>query len=146
VETGRTVADALGIPVSFDARLREAHLGDAQGLTWSEIHDRFGVEIAGRWRSSAPTDADVSYPGGETGAQVMRRALDAIRAFLEGSSFERVGVSTHGGVIRRVMQHVRPPGSAPVPIPNGVIYDLSYDLETGLFRLESEVPDAPPSD
>ena len=50
------------------------------------------------------TDADVFYPGGETGAQVIERVFATIEGFLAGFEYERVGVATHGGVIRRLMQ------------------------------------------
>jgi probable phosphoglycerate mutase len=126
-ETAEIVARGLGgIPHEIDARLREAHLGGAQGLTVTEIESKFGHELVHRWRSWQTTDADVSYPGGETGTEVLARVFAGLRDFLARTSFERVGVATHGGVIRRVMASLRPPGSDPVPIPNGVLYELVF--------------------
>jgi broad specificity phosphatase PhoE len=127
-ETAEIVALGLGgIPIEIDARLREAHLGGAQGLTHAEIEAKYGGELVHRWRSWQATDADVSYPGGETGTAVVSRVFAALEEFLNRTDRERVGVATHGGVIRRVMARLLPEGSDPVPIPNGVVYALTYD-------------------
>lgn len=129
-ETARIVAAGLGgIPIFTDEGLREAFLGHAQGLTYEEIKTRFGEDVTGRWRSDHPTDADVSYPGGESGSQVLSRVFAAIERFVERETgFDHIGISCHGGVIRRIMQRIRPPGSEPVRIPNAVLYRIGYDL------------------
>lgn len=125
-ETGSIVASALKIPVHEDVRLREAHLGDAQGRTREEIEKHFGEELARRWRSSHLLDADIAYPGGESGNSVMKRGFAALEEFLMNNPYDRIGVATHGGVIRRIMQAILPPGSPAVAIPNGVLYELEF--------------------
>jgi probable phosphoglycerate mutase len=127
-ETARIVANRLGIPVFSHEGLREAHLGEAQGLVREEIERRFGTEITARWRSNQISDADISYPGGESGAAIMKRVFEAMETFLHERPYEVVAISTHGGVIRRVMQKLLPPGSEMVPIPNTVLYLLTYDI------------------
>jgi probable phosphoglycerate mutase len=133
-ETARIVANRLGIPVFSHAGLREAHLGEAQGLIREEIENRFGKDIALRWRSNQISDADISYPGGESGSAIMSRVFDAMEEFLDNQTYHTIGVSTHGGVIRRVMQKILPPGSEMVPIPNTVLYLLTYDLKERKWR------------
>lgn len=128
-ETARIVANSLGVPVYVDSKLREANLGGAQGLLKEEIEARFGLELAHRWRSSLPTDADISYPGGESGGAIMERVFSGMEAFLCRADYQQIGVSVHGGVIRRVMEKLLPPGSPMVPIPNGVLYELSFDTK-----------------
>lgn len=124
-ETADIVARALKIPVWSDERLREAHLGDAQGLTREEIEVRFGEELATRWRSTQVTDADVSYPGGESGTQVLSRTLTCLTDWLSREQTPAsLAVATHGGVIRRLMQHLLPKDYGHVPIPNTVVYEL----------------------
>ncbi|MCM0605476.1 MAG: histidine phosphatase family protein [Xanthomonadaceae bacterium] len=115
------------IPIHIDERLREAHLGEAQGKTFDEIKSHFGEELTQRWRSAHSTDADVSYPGGESGKQIINRSLAAIEEFLQRESLSIIGVATHGGVIRRIMQSILPPGFTSVPIPNCVLYEIHYD-------------------
>lgn len=140
VETARIVAASLGVEVWTDARLREAHLGEAQGLTREQIEQRFGEELVTRWRSSHLSDADISYPGGETGTHVLARTTACLCDWLsrETPSLARLGVATHGGVIRRLMQSVLPAGYGPVPIPNTVVYELEFT--NGVFRLPEHSP------
>lgn len=135
IQTAEIIAQQLKVPVFQDAGLREAHLGKAEGLMIHEIQAQFGTEIVSRWRSHHLTDADISYPGGETGVQVMERAFQALQEFLLTNPFQRIGVASHGGVIRRVMQRILPPGSDPVPIPNGVLYSLTFCTKSNDWRL-----------
>lgn len=135
-ETARIVAHGLGITVLTHEGLREAYLGRAQGMTYQEILEQFGEDVTGQWRSDHPTDADVSYPGGETGNQVMARVFATLEDFVEREpSYEHIGVSCHGGVIRRIMQRIRPPGSGPVLIPNAVLYRIGFSVETRAWSL-----------
>lgn len=132
-ETAEIAALSLGgIPIHVDARLREAHLGEAQGLTRQEIEQKLGIEVVERWASWHATDADVSYPGGEKGSQVLARILEALIEFAVNQPYERFGVATHGGSIRRLMSHLK--GGQRVPIPNGVLYQVRFDPVTGRFE------------
>ncbi len=130
-ETAAIVARKLGIPVYSDAGLREAHLGGAQGLTREEIEKKHGAEILNRWKSIAPSDADVKYPGGESGAEVMDRVFKSLDRFIQTTAYAKFGVACHGGVIRRVMQKIINDPEKKVPIPNGVVYQLSWDPVAG---------------
>jgi 2,3-bisphosphoglycerate-dependent phosphoglycerate mutase len=136
LETAQIVAGGLGgIPVLIDERLREAHLGGAQGLTKDEIEAKYGKDLVHRWRSWQVTDADVSYPGGETGHAIIARVFAAMESAAGKHPYSRVGIATHGGVIRRVMSKLLPEGSEPVPIPNGVIYELRYQSGRGTWTV-----------
>jgi len=127
-ETAEIAVQGLNIPIFIDAGLREAHLGDAQGKKLDEIEMAFGPDLWRKWRSHLMTDADISYPGGESGTAVMNRAFAAVENFLAiHPEFDCFAISTHGGVIRRMTQKIRPPDSEPVAIPNAVIYQLGYD-------------------
>ncbi len=138
LETARIAAEGIQVPVFVDPGLREAYLGGAQGLTHDEIVAQFGIELTGRWRSSEPTDADISYPGGETGTQVVTRVFAAMERFVDREPFDRIGISCHGGVIRRIMSQLRPPGSDPVRIPNVVLYKIHFDPVARKWHLPSE--------
>jgi probable phosphoglycerate mutase len=136
LETAQIIANSLKIPVFQDPGIREAHLGGAQGMTYQEIEEKFGSDLILRWRSSRITDADISYPGGETGNAVLQRTFDALQKFIHSTAHSRIGVATHGGVIRRVMHKLLPPDSPPVPIPNGVVYEIRYDRIERRFSLQ----------
>lgn len=146
VQTAQIIAGKLGIPILSDPGLREAHLGEAQGLTIEQIEEKLGKETVARWRSPFLTDADASYPGGETGRQVLERALQALERLLrlaENSHYERIGVATHGGVIRRIARHLLGEDSAPVPIPNGILYHVEFSLSSDMKPRWTLVPHMP---
>lgn len=135
VQTAETVAGPLQLEVRCDPRLREAHLGKAQGKTRDEIEKEFGRELASRWRSSHVSDADVAYPGGESGQAIIQRVFEALEEFAIRHPRNRIGISTHGGVIRRIFQKIQEGGPKIwVPIPNGIIYRIRYDLDSRTWR------------
>lgn len=140
LETASIVASELGIGIHQDPDIREAHLGEAQGHTREEIVAKFGEEIARRWGSSHLSDADVAYPGGESGSTVLERCFGAMERFMRAHSYRNVGVATHGGVIRRIMHHLLPPGSPYVPIPNGVLYLIRYEPARRAWQAETFMP------
>lgn len=117
----------MGVQILKTQGLREAFLGDAQGLTVEELQARFGEALVSRWKSPYKSDADVSYPGGETGKEVLARVLKTLHAHVMGSKASRIGIATHGGVIRRVVRSLILEHEAPIPIPNGIIYALQWD-------------------
>lgn len=137
-ETAKIVSNTLDIPLLMDSDLREAHLGEAQGLLFDEIEKKFGPQHLKRWRSSLPTDADIAYTGGETGKQVTERAFRALSRLIWLEDFHKIGVSTHGGVIRRIAQRLMP-DAEPIPIPNGVLYGLDYDSKQDRWTLRREL-------
>lgn len=136
--TGRVVAAALGVPIAFDPGLREAHLGAAQGLLFREIAERYGPDLVDHWQGAA-SDADLSFPGGESGAEVTARAVAAIGRFCRQAPLSRIGISTHGGVMRRLASESAP-GRPPVPIPNAGLVRLAFDPVAGRLTPGLAVP------
>jgi broad specificity phosphatase PhoE len=132
VETAQIVCEQLGMDPSSVQQtpgIREAHLGAAQGLTLQEIQTKLGHEVLSRWRSNEATDADISYPGGESGVQVLERVTRSLQAIVDQNPrWKRIGVATHGGVIRRFLHRVLAESSSKpvphIPIPNGVVYEV----------------------
>ena len=122
--TGQIVAEGLGIPLIREPGLREAHIGEAEGLFWPEVKSRFGDALTERWF----TDDDAAFPGGETGLETRSRGLAALRRFVAEQPYRRIGVSTHGAMVRQLMKHALPPGSPPAKTRNTVLYMLRYEL------------------
>ena len=94
--TAQPIADALGLPLELDARLREIDMGLWQGLGFEEAIARFPEterirkECLGKLR----------YDGGESYGDVMARAracADEIAAQNDGKT---VVLASHGGTIR----------------------------------------------
>jgi broad specificity phosphatase PhoE len=99
VDTAEVVGAACGLPVKFDPRLRETHLGLWQGHTVAEIELDYPGAIA-TWRS----DPAWAPPEGESRIDVVARSrpvvdeLDAEFADSDGVS-ETVLLVAHGGLI-----------------------------------------------
>jgi 2,3-bisphosphoglycerate-dependent phosphoglycerate mutase/probable phosphoglycerate mutase len=99
VDTAEVVGAACGLPVKFDSRLRETHLGQWQGRTVAEI-DRDDPGAIAAWRSD-PTWAP---PGGESRVDVVARSrpvVDELDAEFADSaqSSTTVLLVAHGGLI-----------------------------------------------
>jgi glucosyl-3-phosphoglycerate phosphatase len=98
VDTAEVVGVACGLPVKFDARLRETHLGDWQGNTVAEIETDYPGAIA-TWRS----DPAWAPPGGESRVAVVERSrpvVDELDAeFTDSPGGSTVLLVAHGGLI-----------------------------------------------
>jgi len=120
--TAQIVAMAIGAPLFIETGLRETNVGAAEGLLWAEAKTRFGEGLTERWYS----DGDVAFPGGETGIATRTRGLAALRRFTAAHRHRRIGVSTHGAMVRQLMKHALPAGS-PAGIRNTALYVLRYE-------------------
>jgi 2,3-bisphosphoglycerate-dependent phosphoglycerate mutase len=121
--TAQIVTDALGVPLATDLGLRETNVGAAEGMIWAEAKARFGEELTERWYK----DNDVAFPGGETGLATLTRGLAALRRFAVAHPYRRIGVSTHGAMVRQLVKHALPPGSPPAKAPNTALFVLYYE-------------------
>jgi len=89
-DTAETIATAIGVgPVQVDSDLRERHIGEWQGLTRSEIDERYPGYLAER-RRPASYESD-----GAIRARVVP-ALARLAAAIDGGT---ALVVAHGGVI-----------------------------------------------
>jgi probable phosphoglycerate mutase len=100
VETAGLLRAVVGdgtLEVVQDCALCELHPGEADGLGWQEVVDRFGVP---EW----DTDPDVVIaPGGESWSAFVRRASTAVRRVAEHHPGELVVAAVHAGVIESTM-------------------------------------------
>ncbi len=140
--TGRIVAEGLGIPLISESGLREAHIGEAEGLYWPEVKSRFGETLTERWF----TDDDAAFPGGETGLETRSRGLAALRRFVAAQPYRRIGVSTHGAMVRQLMKHALPPCRPPARTRNTVLYILRYEPVADRLAILEEVGTPPPAE
>ena len=129
--TASIVADALGIPLMIDRGLRETDVGAAEGLLWAEAKARFGEGLTESWYR----DDDAPFPGGETGLATRRRGLEALRRFTSAHPYRRIGVGTHGAMLRQLMRPALPPGSPPATARNTALYILHYQPAIGRLAL-----------
>ena len=95
-DTARALAQATGLSVSTDPELRETYAGAWEGLTRTELTERFGGELAA-WAAGA----DLAPGGGERRSEVADRMTTTIdSALAEVSPGGVLVVVTHGGSAR----------------------------------------------
>lgn len=100
LERARVTAEYLsrltGVAVRTDSALRETFAGEWQGLTRTQLHERFPNELA-RWSSGS----DIRPGGGETRIEVSARMVGAVDRGLNATPQEgTLVVATHGGSAR----------------------------------------------
>lgn len=99
VETAQIIAPALGgLEVRAECDFCEGHPGEADGLTWDEVAERYPrPEI---W------DPDHSpAPGWETWREMGARVQRALATVVDRHPGEMVVVACHGGVVVQSMLH-----------------------------------------
>lgn len=96
-DTAAQLATLTGLPVSYDARLRERSFGEWQGYTTTEIAERW-PEASARWRAGAT----VGEAGVESDEDVAKRVGVALEEIIDGAT-GTVVVATHGGAARQAV-------------------------------------------
>lgn len=81
------------------AELRELSFGDWEGLTWSELEERFPDQ----WRARMNDFVGYRAPGGESLNDLRERVLPLLCEIVERHRGERLLVVAHGGVNRVVL-------------------------------------------
>ena len=110
-DTAAAVARIHGLEVELDPGLREKNFGSWEGLTDSEIAERFPDAVRGRWGD------------GETTEEVAVRALAAIDRIRRRYPAGRVLVVSHGGALRAILDHL---GVEHGPIRNCEVFRVGY--------------------
>jgi probable phosphoglycerate mutase len=101
--TGAPLADARGLTMVPEPRLRERAFGIFEGKTLDEIAAGHPDELVA-WRSR---DVDWRIPGGESGAEFIERVLVALHEIADAYAGRTVAVVTHGGVLDVVYRNAR---------------------------------------
>jgi broad specificity phosphatase PhoE len=96
--TAEAISGLTGVPVRLDARLREVHVGEWQGLHADEVRERYPEVVAALDRGE-DTPRGVT---GETRAQVAERAGTALREVASELGPGQTAVVVAHGVSARV--------------------------------------------
>ncbi len=130
-QTARAVAEALGLPVHTDPRLREKDLGHWQGLTREEVRAWDGERYA-RYLAGWP---NVPIPGGETIPEMLTRARAALEEIAARHSGQTVALVSHGGTISNMLHALLPEEQIP-SLVNTSLTVLARDADNAPWRLE----------
>jgi broad specificity phosphatase PhoE len=120
-ETAQALAEAAGLAVTFDARLRERNLGEWQGLTFEEARRRDPERAKGDWRVLGP-------PGGEGQAALAARVAALLDEIAVAHPEQTVAVVSHGGALGAWLGHVlgiAPERSVSFSFPNAGLARVS---------------------
>ncbi len=131
IKTAEIALAGKKLPFHIHADLRETHLGDAEGLTHDEIHQKFGEDIIGKWKSIAPEDVHYKFPNGEKKSDHLVRLRRFIENYAHTATHEdgdQVGVSTHGGCLVRLVHSCEGSPTETIAIPNCAMYEIHYDV------------------
>jgi len=97
VETAEILAEAVGVPLTFDDRLQEYDIGALTGLTMEEVREQF-PRLYDVWMQDP--DEWLPFPHAETHESFRRRVREVfaeIATCLDGTEF--VAVVSHGGTL-----------------------------------------------
>lgn len=94
-DTARALAQPLGLPLVFEAGLRERGFGAMEGRTFQEL-DEHEPEMALRWRRRDP---DFGPPGGERLSEFYDRSVATADALARAHAGRTIVLVTHGGVL-----------------------------------------------
>jgi len=101
VQTARIVNARVEGAVTFCTSLKEADMGNWEGMTYASILDNDADNFDAYLRDPGT----YGYPGGENLSQVCRRALNFIEKLAEIHPDQRIVIITHKYVNRAVLAH-----------------------------------------
>lgn len=125
-KTGKIIADSLGIPIKKDKRLREAFFGEGEGKTLDEVKELYKGDLWEKFKVFTPENEDLRFPGGESRGESVTRMRAVIEELISIGAHEKVGIATHGGVVRNLLHSYLEPGTPAIEIPNCVTYQLEH--------------------
>lgn len=135
-ETAEILGQALGLNNEIIGAFREIDFGTMTGKEDTVIVKEYDEFRRERIRQTS----DLPYPGGENGADVIRRVLPYWEQICQ-SSERRVAIVTHGGVIRALCAYLTETGlrhklKFAIDLENTSITQIRYDEERELYYLE----------
>lgn len=127
-ETAEIVAKELGIEVKVDKRLRERNCGPVQGLTSSQIRERFGIDFA-----TILSDQIDHLPGVEKSRDFTFRVNKTVDDLYREFENKRILIVTHGGFQRSFYETHLPLGYSKRTFTNCSI--TGYKKDNGTWKL-----------
>ena len=116
VQTAQEVAAVTGAPVVTDDGFRETDFGAWDGLTFTEVRERWPAEMTA-WLA----DPQVAPPGGESFTDVSARVTGALHRVLAGREGQRVLIVSHVTPIKTLV-------AAALLAPPAAMFRMHLDL------------------
>lgn len=131
IKTAMIIAEALGVEVKIIKDLREANLGETEGLRKEEIAVRF-QDVYDLWYNKETDYVDIAFPGGETKREIHQRMIKVLEGLLKTKETV-IGIASHGSSIRYLLFFL---GKTLGRMPNAALFHLVY--ENGKWRVEED--------
>ena len=134
IRTAEIIGTACQKPVQLDRGLRERNMGVFQGLTQSEIAQKYPHEFA-LFEQKGFYDA---IPDGETAQQRLERGTGALTTIAKQYTGQTVAVVTHGGILTGFLEFI-----LEIPLANGRRFNKhhgnfnSFEYVDDRWRLET---------
>lgn len=138
-QTAKIVNTNLRYPHLIDPRLREIHLGLAEGKTYDEVKNLWGTDFMEKWFDPHPDFYSFRFPGGESKLESITR----IRTFLEivvgELPYKNYAICGHGGTLKRFGQFISKIPGQELAIPNCCVYQFNLALESGEWTSQGQI-------
>lgn len=121
VQTTEIVADCLGVSFCQIPELREANLGQTEGLPKSEVAEAF-PKIFAEWYAPE-NNLDVRFPDGESKREIQQRMYSVLERLLT-TEHSVIGIASHGSSIRYLLMYF---GFELGRMPNTALFHLVYE-------------------
>lgn len=121
IETANIIGKHLNLEVKINENLIEGNFGIAEGKTMEEVRD-LGIYL--QWISSDRQYDSVSYPGGETKRQIIKRIHKSLHEICSKEKSEKILLVTHSAIARLINWQA---GKYIHGLPNGSVYEFIYD-------------------
>jgi alpha-ribazole phosphatase len=117
LDTAVAVASPQALAPVVDDRLREIDFGELEGLSYDQIRGGW----AALYRDWMERPTRVTFPGGESFADLRSRVLSAVAGIRDRHEGDVVALVAHGGAIRVVLADV-------LELTDGAIFRFGLDL------------------
>lgn len=140
IETASIVNTFHQAPLLTSHNLRECNLGDLEGMIVADVLKVIGEERYNAWFTPAAPETDLSFPGGESKTDMMKRLKSHLKAHIVANPHhQNLGISTHAGVVRELLFHSTNGPTGRTVVKNCGIYRFDYDVfEDALVWLNRE--------
>ncbi|NVJ60113.1 MAG: histidine phosphatase family protein [Gammaproteobacteria bacterium] len=136
LKTATLISEKLNLNLSTDKELRERHFGNWQGCYFDSLKDE------PHFNAIFEQLTDHCPPNGESAVGCVNRVKNTIIKLASEFSGKRIGLVTHGDVIRTLLLDLGQNAKidAYSRVGNGSVFGLSFDTKTLKFQVKA-IPD-----
>jgi alpha-ribazole phosphatase len=102
LKTAETIAAKSGLPVIKDKMLRECSAGNLEGLSYTDMIERFPEEL-NLYKNDV---MGYTPPGGESHSDFIARVATYFKELIARHQGQSLAIVTHGGVVRALLGYI----------------------------------------